>query len=73
MPNTVRLYFDATVAVAIMATLGVISGFVAAGLTGDRILALLVAGAVFVLTGAVLMVRLWRTMHKPALPLDPRV
>ena len=73
MLNTVRLYFDATVAVAIMATLGVISGFIAAGLTGDRTLALLAAGAVFGLTGAVLMVRLWRTTQKPVLPLDPGI
>ncbi len=37
MHSTARIYFDATVALAIMATLGVIAGFVAIAATGDRL------------------------------------
>jgi len=54
MLDTVRLYFKATVAVAIMAVFAIISGFASAGLTGDRRLAFLVAAVAFVLTGIVL-------------------
>jgi len=70
---TVRLYFDATVAVAIMAILGITSGFIAAGLTGDPTLTLAAAGAVFILTGTVLIVYLWRTAQKSPSPLDPGI
>jgi hypothetical protein len=66
MPSTARLYFDATVALAIMATLGVIAGFVAIAATGDRPLALSATVAVFVLAGVVSTVRLWRSTRKPA-------
>jgi len=73
MLDTVRLYLDATLAVAFMAVLGIISGLIADGVTGDRVLALIVAGAVFLLTGAILIVRLWRITQRPALPLDPGI
>jgi hypothetical protein len=66
MPSTARVYFDATVALATMATLGVIAGFVAIAATGDRPLALSVTVAVFVLAGVVSTVRLWRSTRKPA-------
>jgi len=66
MPSTARVYFDATVALATMATLGVIAGFVAIAATGDRPLALSVTIAVFVLAGVVSTVRLWRSTRKPA-------
>ena len=68
MLDTVRHYFEATVAVAIMVVLAIISGFAAAGLTGDRWLAILVAAAAFVLTGIVLTVRLWRMTRTPIPP-----
>lgn len=70
MLDTVRLYFEATVAVAIMAMLAIISGFAAAGLTGDRRLAFLVPAAAFLLTGIVLTVRLWRMTRAPIPPLE---
>jgi hypothetical protein len=73
MVNSIRLYLDAALGVAIMAALGVIAGFVAAGVTGDRTLALTVAGIVFILTGAVLIVRLWRITHQSPVPLDPGI
>lgn len=71
MLDNVRRYIDATFAVATMATFGIISGFVAFGVTGDRTAAFLAAGVAFALTGAVLMVRLWRMMRSPLPPPDP--
>ena len=68
MLDTVRLYFKATVAVAIMAVFAIISGFASAGLTGDRRLAFLVAAVAFVLTGIVLTVHLWRMTRTPIPP-----
>jgi hypothetical protein len=70
MFDTARLYLDATLAFAIMAALGVISGFAAAAITGDRATVIVTIAAVFVLTGAVLVFRLWRMIKRPALPLD---
>ena len=72
MMSTVQLYLDATVAVATTTILGFASGVIAVALTGDLRLALLSAGAVFLLTGARLVVRLWR-ITRPVLPLDPSV
>jgi hypothetical protein len=70
MLDTVRLYVEATVAVAIMAMFAIISGFAAAGLTGDRQLALLVAAVAFVLAGIALTVRLWRMTRTPIPPAE---
>jgi hypothetical protein len=67
----VRLYIEATLAVAIMATLAVISGFVAAAITGDRPLVMATVALVFVLTGVVLALRLWRMAREQMPPLDP--
>jgi len=71
MPQGLRLYLEATVAVAIMAVLGVVAAFIAAAITGDRTLVIAAAAAAFLISGAVLMVRLWRLPRKAALPLDP--
>jgi hypothetical protein len=68
MRDTIRLYFDATLAVAIMAALAIIAGFVAAALTDDRALILVTVAAVFALTGAALFVRLWLMTHNPDTP-----
>lgn len=68
--STVQLYLDATIGVATMTILGFASGVIAVALTGDLRLALLSAGAVFILTGAGLVVRLWR-VTRPVLPRDP--
>ena len=65
MHSTARMYFDATVALAIMATLGVIAGFVAIAATGDRLLAFSATLAAFVLAGIVALVRLWRSTREP--------
>ena len=69
MPGIVRLYLEAAIALATMATLAAVSGFVAAAITGDRALVMATAGVVFVLTGLVLAFRLWRRLREPALPL----
>ena len=66
MHSTTRVYFDATVALAIMAALGVIAGFVAFAATGDRALALSATLAVFALAGFVAFIRLWRSTREPA-------
>jgi len=71
MLDDIRRYLDATVAIAIMATLGIASGFIASGLTGDRNLAFVAAGVAFALTGAALVLRLWLATRKRAPPLDP--
>ena len=73
MLNTVRLYLDAVLAVAIMAAFGVISGFAAAAITGDRAIVVVATAAVFVATGVVLAVRLWRMTRKPLAPIDPGI
>ena len=36
MLNTVQIYMEAAIALALMATIGIITGFIAAAATGDR-------------------------------------
>jgi hypothetical protein len=64
MVNTIRLYIDASYAVAVMACVGIVSGFAAAGLTGSTERSLQVALGMFALTGAALTFRLWWIMRK---------
>jgi membrane protein implicated in regulation of membrane protease activity len=64
MVSTIRLYVSASYAIAVMATAGVISGFAAAGITGNTLRGLQVALAMFAVTGALLTVRLWRMTRK---------
>ena len=64
MTSTLRLYIDASYAVAVMAFAGIVSGFAAAGLTGDRERGLQIALGAFALTGVLLTVRLWRMTRK---------
>jgi hypothetical protein len=71
MLESVHLYLEGTVAAAIMATLGVISGMATLALNGDQRLAILVAALAFMLTGIVLTVRLWRITRAPAPPAEP--
>ena len=70
MPGTVRIVMETVVAMAIMATLAAISGFAAGAISGDWTLVMATAGAVFVLTGLVLAVQLWRMINVPAVPVD---
>jgi hypothetical protein len=71
MLDTVHLYFEGTAAAIIMVALGAISGLATLALTGDQRLTLLVAAVAFMLTGIVLMVRLWRMTQAPAPPSEP--
>jgi membrane protein implicated in regulation of membrane protease activity len=64
MVSTIRLYVSASYAIAVMATVGILSGFAAAGMTGDTLRGLQVALAMFAATGALLTVRLWRMTQK---------
>jgi hypothetical protein len=66
--TTVRLYYDAVIAVALMAVVAIICGFVAAVITGGSPPNFPVAAIAFVLTGAVLFVRLWRNSQPPVVP-----
>ena len=68
MVSTFRLYIDASYAIAVMATAGVLSGFAAAAITGDTERSLQIGLAMFALAGAFLTVRLWRITRKPGLP-----
>jgi hypothetical protein len=68
MIGSTWLYVEGTLAVAIMVTLAVISGFVAGAITGDRTLVVTTGGVVFVLTGVTLALRLWRMGKEPAQP-----
>jgi len=68
MTSTIKLFFDASYAIAIMAFAGIVSGFATAAITGDTERSLQVALAMFALTGALLTVRLWRVTHRIAMP-----
>jgi hypothetical protein len=71
MLDTLRLYLEATMAVAVMVLLGIIFGLATIALTGDAQLASLVAGVAFVLAGVVLGARLWRMNRTPIPPAAP--
>ena len=57
--NTVRLYFEAVVAILTMLTLSVISGFLAAAVSNNRTAVMVAMATVFVGTGAILLLRVW--------------
>jgi protein-S-isoprenylcysteine O-methyltransferase Ste14 len=66
--TTIRLYFDALIAVATMIVVAVVCGFVASVIIGDSPPNFPVAGIALVLTGLVLFLRLWRSTRHSALP-----
>jgi fructose-specific phosphotransferase system IIC component len=66
--TTIRLYYDAFIAVAIMAVVAIICGFIAAVIAGDSSPSLFVAAIAFLLTGAFWFLRIWRNSRKSALP-----
>ena len=73
MPEPAHLYLEGTVAAAIMAMLGVISGVAMLALSADQRLALIAAAVAFMLTGIVLTARLWRMTRATAPPAEPPV
>ena len=69
MVSALRVYYDAVIAVAQMAVVGIICGFITAVITGDNSPNLPVVAIAFLLTGAFLFFRLWRKQRTAALPL----
>ena len=69
MVGSLRLYYDAVIAVALMAVVAIICGFIAAAITGDNTPNFPIAAIAFLLTGAFLFFRLWRKSRTSALPL----
>ena len=55
---------DASYALAVMAIVGIVSGFAVAGITGNTERGVQVALAMFAVTGALLTVRLWRLTRR---------
>jgi hypothetical protein len=73
MPNTRRVFVDAALAVATMLVLSVISGFLAAAVTGDRTIVMNTMGTVFVVIGAGLLLRVWLLSPKPVSSTKPNI
>ena len=61
---TVQVYVEATIAFALMVTIGIIRG---AGVTGDRAFSFGAGLVMLAVSGAVLVARLWRMTRKPLL------
>jgi hypothetical protein len=68
---TLHHYIDAVIAVAIMLTLSVIGGFLAFGVTDDRSAIAVTMVVVFLLTAAVLLVRVWLSSSSAVGPKEP--
>ena len=64
---------DAAVAVATMLVLSVISGFLAAAVTGDRTLAMTTMDTVFSLIAAERLLRVWLFSPKPVSSIKPNM
>jgi membrane protein implicated in regulation of membrane protease activity len=72
MVGTLRLFIDASYAIALMAFAGIVAGFATATITSDTQRSLQVAIGMFALTGALLTIRLWRLTRRTGLPpIDP--
>ena len=69
MVGSLRLYYDAVVAVALMAVVTIICGLIAAVITGDTPPNFPVATMAFVLICAFIFLRLWSKSRTSALPL----
>ena len=71
MLNTVQIYMEAAIALALMATIGIITGFIAAAATGDRAISVGACLVMLTVSGTVLAARLWRMTRAPLLPQEP--
>jgi FtsH-binding integral membrane protein len=72
MLSSAQVYGEAIIAVALMVTIGIISGFAAAAFTGDRALTISGGFMMLGLTGAVAFARLWRLMRLPNSDIRPQ-
>lgn len=70
MHNIARLYLEAIIGIVTMAALGFLSGFAAAVVGGDRAVVITASAAGFILSGIVLVIRLWRMARASALAAD---
>jgi LPXTG-motif cell wall-anchored protein len=68
--STLRLYYDALIAVALMAVVASICGLIAAVITGDSSPNFPVAAIALLLIGAFIFLRLWSKPRSSALPLE---
>ena len=66
MLSTVQVYVEATIAIALMVTIGIITGFIAAGITEDRAFSFGAGFVMIAVSCAFLVIRLW---HMPCAPL----
>ena len=69
MVSTLRLYYDAVIAVALMAVVVIACGIIAAVITGDSSPNFPVAAIALLLIGAFIFLRLWSKARSSALPL----
>ena len=67
MLSTVQVYVEATIAMALMVTIGLITGFIVAGITGDRAFSFGAGLVMLAVSGSVLAIRLWRMSRKSLL------
>jgi hypothetical protein len=63
--SKIRLYLDALIAVALMAVVAVVCGFIAALIAAGRPPNFLVMAIAFLLTGGFLLLRLWLRLRAP--------
>ena len=73
MVSTIRFYYDAIIAVALMVMVAIICGFIAAVTIGGSPPNFLVAAIAFLLTGAFLFFRVWHISRRPLLPQSKRL
>jgi hypothetical protein len=67
--TTLRLYYDAVIAVALMAVVAIVWGFIAGLITGDSSPNFPVAAIALLLMGAFIFLHLWSMSRTSALPL----
>jgi hypothetical protein len=58
-----ELYIEGVTAVLLVAVIGIISVFIAAAFTADRAVLVGASCAMMVVTGVILVARLWRLSH----------
>jgi hypothetical protein len=64
--TTIRFCYDATIAVALTAVFALVVALIAAVIVGGNAPSISVATIVFALTGAILLLRWWRSWHRSA-------
>jgi len=65
MLSAVQVYIEATIAIALMVTIGIITGFIAGRRNEVRAFGFGAGLVMIAVSGAVLFIRLWRMTRKP--------